>query len=131
MLALKIVSYTWDTVLFASTYRELVTSKDRVEFRVWQIQIRELLRVQDFGLPNKTDAAERQRNFIRRWKLLFRLQVLVQLLANSRISAIGADKNITSMSLVVLALDRDAVVVLNKREKFLVHVDLFFRDLSQ
>jgi len=76
----------------------VLRSKDQVEVADLLLQTRELFRVEDLGLTNKTNTAEWERHIIRFGKSVFFLKKSVQVLMDGRVSSIGADEDVALIS---------------------------------
>lgn len=83
--------------------------------RIPFLQLLKLLGIQDFSLPDKTNATERKRHVVRGRQGLDYLETFVQLLVHGRVGTVGTNEDVTMIGGVVGALDQDTLVVLRWR----------------
>lgn len=84
--------------------------------------------IQRVGGAHQADIGEGQLLFIRLWQYALLLELSIQCLSHSRVGTIRTDEDIAVVGCVVPAADHDAVLVLQKRQDLLAHVDLFLGD---
>lgn len=74
---------------------------------------------------DQADVSERQLLLVRLGQDTLLFQLSVESLSHGRVGTVGTDKDITVVGRVVPAADHDTVLVLQQRQDFLAHVDLF------
>lgn len=83
------------------------------------------------GLAHKTGRVERQVFLVRLGQSSLLSQSLVHTLTDSAVGAIGSDKNVSLIGVVVSSLDLDSLLLLRDGEDALAEVDLFCGDQLQ